>query len=106
VQSARLESGVELARYHHTIAAVVALAAKDYDTLGGERGEFFGEQLHHAMAGIFHEDDDRGCPFRWCGGRLRAFGRRSGLSRAPRHQNGHIVSQFGGRTAPLFRRLR
>ena len=57
VQPCRTEARVQLTRDHQAIAAVVALPAKHHDALLAERSESFGQKLHHAVPGIFHQDD-------------------------------------------------
>ncbi len=57
MQRLRVEARVKLPRHHHAVAAVVPLAAQHHDALGGERRETFRQEFHHAMPGVFHQDD-------------------------------------------------
>ena len=57
VERQRPEAGVKLARDRQPVAAVVALAAQHHDPLRRERSETPVEKLHHAVAGILHQDD-------------------------------------------------
>ena len=56
-QPARLYTRMELARYYQTVAAIIALAAHHQDSPLGERRVLALQKLHHALAGIFHQDD-------------------------------------------------
>src|ERR1022692_2664520 len=63
MHGARLEAGEELAGHHHAIAAIVAFAAQHGDALHGQGRELFGQQLHYAMPGVFHEHQARDAHF-------------------------------------------
>ena len=57
VQAGRPQARVELARHHQAVAAVVALAAQDHDAVLAERRELLRQELHHAVAGVLHQDE-------------------------------------------------
>src|SRR5215471_13812657 len=57
MQHRGMETGVELTRDDHTIAAIVAFTAEDDNSLCGEWCESRGQKLHNAMPGILHEHD-------------------------------------------------
>jgi hypothetical protein len=59
VQVRWMETGVELPRDGETVAAVIALAANDYDPLLAERRESGGEEFHAPVRRIFHQNDSR-----------------------------------------------
>ena len=63
MQRARLEAGEELARHHHAIAAIVAFAAQNRDALRGQGRELLGQQFHHTLPGVLHQDHARDAHF-------------------------------------------
>ena len=53
----RLHTRKKLPRHHQPVAAIVALAAHHNNALLRERRILALQKLHHALAGIFHQDD-------------------------------------------------